>query len=101
MSDTPDILNFVPNGFYDPTTNKSGTKVFVMSFATYAWCMKGTDCGEWYEGVTWEYRKTWQDHNKGDPGTSTIKDSNAAGPSAAQIAAFDKFNKEKAYKPCT
>src|SRR6266487_4449597 len=100
MWDGPDIKNHVPGGFYDPFSNKKGTMEFVMSFATFAWCMKGPDCGKWYEGVTWQYRKTWADHKKGDPGTSSISDANAAGPTAEQIKAFDLFNKEKGFKPC-
>ena len=94
MNDTPNIRDFVPQGFFDPVSNKTGTKIFTMTFETYAWCMKGPDCGHWYEGVAWEYKKTYQDNQKGDPGVSTITNSNASGPSADKIAAFDKFNAE-------
>jgi len=101
MNDTPNIRNFVPNGFYDPDSNKTGTKVFTLNFETYAWCMKGTDCGHWYEGVGWKYTKTWQDQKNSGSGSSTITDSNLASPGADKIAAFDKFNTVHSYKPCS
>lgn len=102
IMDAPDILNFVPGKFYVPTTNKAGTKEFRMEFFTYAWCMKGPDCGTWYEGVHWEYVKTWENHRDGSAGTSKILDKNiTTDPSPSEIDAFDKFNKAKGFVPCT
>lgn len=102
MNDTPNIRNFVPNGFYDGGSNPGGTKKFVMEFFTYGWCMKGPDCGKWYEGVKWEYVKTWENHRDGKDGTSTILDKNLSPPpGASQIDAFNNFNKEHSFTPCT
>lgn len=102
ITDAPDILNFVPGGFYDPVSNKGGTKKFENEFAVYAWCMKGPDCGKWYEGVKWKYVKTWENHRDGSPGVSTISDNNVTTkPTSSQIKAFNMFNKEHGYKPCT
>jgi|SRR5581483_5480622 len=88
-------------GFYDATTNPQGWKNVTYKFATFAYCMKGPDCGKWYEGVTWEYAKTWEDQRDGKNGTSKIIDNNVtSGPSKDQLDAFDKFNKEKGFVPC-
>jgi hypothetical protein len=88
-------------GFYNPVTNTGGWRKVNYKFETYAWCMKGPDCGKWYEGVQWEYTKTWEDQRDGKKGESTITDKQLAGPpSAGQIEAFDKFNKEKGFAPC-
>ncbi len=88
-------------GFYNATTNPTGWKTFRFEFAVYAWCMKGTDCGKWYEGSTWEYKKTWEDHRDGKNGESTIINKNVTSqPTAEHIAAFDLFNKEHKFVPC-
>jgi len=88
-------------GFYHPTTNPAGWKEYRLEFATFAWCMKGPDCGKWYEGTTWEYKKTWEDQRDGKAGTSKIVDKNVtSGPSKSHLEAFDMFNKDKSYTPC-
>ena len=59
------------------------------------------DCGKWYEGVRWEYEKTWEDRRDGKKGKSTIIDNDVTGgPSKSQLEAFEKFNKAKGFKPC-
>ena len=64
--------------------------------------MKGTDCGNWYEGVKWKYTKTYTQHKKGETGDSTILDDDLSPPpSANHTAAFDKFNKNKVFTPCS
>jgi hypothetical protein len=89
-------------GFYNATTNPSGWREVRFEFATYAWCMKGTDCGQWDEGMTWEYVKTWEDARDGREGSSKIIDKNVTtGPTAGQKSAFDKMNTKKGYSPCT
>lgn len=98
MNDTPsDSRN---NLFYDATKNPTGWKEVVYKFETFAYCMKGPDCGKWYEGVTWEYKKTWEDARDGKNGVSSITDKNAPGPSQNFLDAFNKFNKEKGFVPC-
>lgn len=88
-------------GFYDPVTKKTGTKKVVYKFVSYAYCMKGDDCGKWYEGVEWEYVKTWEEHRDGKIGSSKITNNNVtAAPTAGQIDAFDKFNKKNGHTPC-
>jgi hypothetical protein len=62
--------------------------------------MNGPDCGKWYEGVSWEYTKTWEDFRDGKIGASKILDYEVAGPSKDQVEAFDLFNKEKGFIPC-
>jgi len=92
MSDAPQTAGG-DKGFYDPITNPSGWKSFAFEFAVYAWCMHGPDCGKWYEGLTWVYKKTWENHRDGKPGASTVIDDNVvSGPSKGQLEAFDKFN---------
>jgi hypothetical protein len=89
-------------GFYDEKSNPTGWKSVRYEFVTYGWCMKGTDCGKWYEGVSWHYTKTYKDDKAGNDGHSTILDNNVAtGPSKDQIEAFDKFNADKGFTPCT
>jgi len=88
------------NGFYDANTNPTGLKKYVIKFATFAYCMEGPDCGTWYEGITWEYTKTWKDQRDGNKGTSTITNNCVEQPSPDHIEAFDKFNKEKGFTPC-
>jgi hypothetical protein len=91
-------------GFYDSATNPKGWKKFVAEFDTYAWCMKGPDCGKWYEGLTWTYTKTWKDQRDGKTGVSGIIISTVqTGPTKSQLNAFDKFNKAATppFKPCS
>ncbi len=88
-------------GFYDSKTNPTGWKSYRLEFSTFAYCMKGDDCGKWYEGVAWEYVKTWEDNRDGKKGIAKIVNQNLeGGPSKSQIEAFDKFNAEKGFKPC-
>jgi len=87
--------------FYDPITNKTGWKKVKYSFVAFAYCMKGSDCGKWYEGVRWEYNKTWEDQRDGKKGESKITDNNVTtGPTKSQLEAFEKFNKAKGFTPC-
>jgi hypothetical protein len=91
-------------GFYDPIANPAGWKKFVAEFDTFAYCMKGPDCGTWYEGMTWTYTKTWQDQRDGKLGISkVVKDTVTTGPTKSELAAFDKFNSaaKPPFKPCT
>ena len=89
-------------GFFDAVSNPSGWRTVRYEFATYGWCMKGTDCGKWYEGTTWEYVKTWEDARDGKDGTSTITGKNVTtGPTAGQKDAFAKMNSKKSFSPCT
>jgi hypothetical protein len=102
MSDAPTSGGGGDKGFYDPANNPGGWKTVEYEFAVFAWCMKGPDCGTWYEGVTWKYVETWEDARDGKGGKSTIIDKNVtSGPSAGQREAFDKFNKKKGFTPCT
>ena len=89
-------------GFYDQKSNPGGWKVVYYEFATFAWCMDGPDCGTWYEGVTWNYTKTSDDARDGNKGVSKVTNDNVAtAPTASQLQAFAKFNKDKGYKPCS
>jgi len=91
-------------GFYDKKNNPTGWKSVRYEFVTYAWCMKGPDCGKWYEGVSWQYTKTYKDHKAGNDGHSKILNKNVAkGPSKDQKGAFDKFNADpdRKFTPCT
>ena len=86
--------------FYDPVSNKTGYQEVRYEFATFGYCMEGPDCGKWYEGLTWEYKQTWNDAKAGSAGTSTITKSCVDAPGAEHLAAFDKFNKREGFKPC-
>ena len=99
MSDPP-TTGGGDRGFYNAATNKGGIRQMVKEFFAFAWCMEGPDCGKWYEGVSWEYKKTYIDHQLGKPGTSTITNKNVASPAASHIEAFNKFKKKKGFKPC-
>jgi hypothetical protein len=88
-------------GFYDPKANPTGWKEYRAEFVTFAYCMKGPDCGKWYEGTSWEYKKTWEDQRDGKTGESKITDKSVTtGPSKSYLDAFDRFNKEKGFTPC-
>lgn len=87
-------------GFYDPENNKNGAKRIVKEFATFSYCMEGEDCGKWYEGITWKYIKTSQDHNNGSAGKSELTSSCVKQPTKEMVEAFNKFNKEKGFTPC-
>jgi hypothetical protein len=87
--------------FFDPVTNPGGWKEYKAEFMSVAYCMKGDDCGKWYEGVQWEYTKTWEDQRDGKKGEAKITDKNVTtGPTKAQLEAFEKFNKAKGFTPC-
>ncbi len=98
MNDGPNTLGG-DKGFYDAAANPDGVKTYRLEFATFAWCMKGPDCGTWYEGIQWEYKKTHTD-KAGSLGTSTINDYNVTAPSKSHIEAFKKFNKVQKFDPC-
>lgn len=88
-------------GFYDASTNPNGWREYKAEFTSFAYCMKGDDCGKWYEGVGWEYKKTWEDQRDGKKGEAKITDKNVtSAPSKGQLEAFDKFNKAKGFTPC-
>lgn len=100
MSDAPQSGGG-DKGFYDSASNPTGWKEYRAEFATYAYCMKGSDCGKWYEGLTWEYKKTWEDARDGKKGASAIVSKNVTTePTKSQLQAFDLFNAEKKFKPC-
>jgi len=98
--DAPKTSNGDKMGFYHPTTKPDGVKLYRNEFATFAYCMEGDECGTWYEGITWTYRKTWQEMRDGKIGVSTITNYNVAAPSQSHLDAFDKFNEEKGFVPC-
>jgi hypothetical protein len=100
MNDTPNAGGGGKKKFFS-ATNPDGWKKVRFEFAAFAWCMKGPDCGTWYEGITWEYVKTWEDFRDGKPGSSKIIDNDvASGPTAGQVEAFNKFNKKQPFVPC-
>ena len=101
MSDAP-TTGGGDKGFFDPIGNPTGWRTYTIEFAAFAYCMQGDDCGQWYEGVKWEYTKTWQDQRDGKPGLSKIVDQNVGGgPSTSQREAFTKFNSAKGFVPCS
>lgn len=88
-------------GFYNSATNPDGNKKVNFEFVAFAYCMKGEDCGKWYEGVGWGYTKTWEDQKDGKKGESKITNNNVStAPTKSQLEAFDKFNKAKGFVPC-
>lgn len=99
FSDTPGTGGG-DKGFYHPTTNTGGIKKFNPKFVAFAWCMKGTDCPKFYEGMSWEFVKTWENQRDGDAGASTVTSSNIDTPPTTFTDAFKKFNKVKSYTPC-
>jgi hypothetical protein len=100
MSDAPSTGGG-DKGFYDAANNPTGWKSHRKEFYAYAYCMKGPDCGTWYEGVHWDYTKTWEDQRDGKDGTSKVIDNNVTtGPDADLLDAFNLFNKNKSFVPC-
>ena len=88
-------------GFYDKVGNPTGWKTIRFEFATFAWCMEGSECGHWYEGVTWQYQKSYKEEKAGKKGKAKLTKKNvSSSPSKDQIAAFDKFNSERGFSPC-
>ena len=88
-------------GFYNSAANPTGWKNVKFKFVAFAYCMKGDDCGKWYEGVQWEYTKTWKNHRDGNKGKAKIIEKNVTTePTKSQLEAFEKFNKAKGFTPC-
>lgn len=81
-------------GFYDKSTNPDGWKTCVLKFNVFAFCSKGLDCGTWYEGVSWEFTKTHEDHKKGRPGVS-VYIGELEKPDQDFLDAFALFNKKR------
>jgi hypothetical protein len=102
IADTPNIGDDTVKGPFNASTNPTGWKTVHFDFFTYAWCMQGSDCGKWYEGVKWQYEKTAAEQKAGGTGASKILDDNISPPPSGEaIAAFDAFNKQKRFKPCS
>jgi len=87
-------------GFKTPS-NPTGWDEVVYEFRTFCWCMQGDQCGSWYEGLSWQYKKTAHDYAVGSPGASTILDRDLTAIGAELLAAFDKFNLHFHFVPCS
>ena len=98
FSDTPDATGGGDKGFKS-AANPTGWSTIVYNFQTLAFCTAGTDCGQWYDGIQWDYTKTDADHAAGSSGTSTGTGS-LAGPGSSTLDAFDQFNNVKGFTPC-
>jgi hypothetical protein len=98
-SDTPDTGGG-DKGFKSEAA-KSGWSTVLYKFETFGYCAKGTDCGKWYEGVSWTYTKTADDAKAGKVGVSA-KTGDLAVPGAAadSVKAFEHFNKVQGFTPC-
>lgn len=89
-------------GFYDLLRNPKGWKTVVIEFRTFCWCMKGTQCASWYEGLSWTFTKTWEDQRDSKTGKAEVVNNDIAPPPADElIAAFDKFNSNFGFVPCS
>ena len=86
-------------GFYDPEKNPEGWREFRLECETFAYCMDGEDKGRFYEGMQWEFVKSWQDYQNGKLGKARIIDLNLDAPSKSFVEAFDLFVKVKGKKP--
>lgn len=84
-------------------SNPDGWEKFRARFYTYCWCMSkdSDECGDWYEGISWEYVKTSEDHSSGRSGTSSILSNEDPPPAETFRAAFDLFNAKKGFVPCS
>jgi RHS repeat-associated protein len=78
-----------------------GLQVVSYYFQTFAFCASGPDCGKWYEGVDWKYRRTAKDKLKGSGGLTTVTNWNVDSPSGSFLAAFNLFNKVRGFTPCS
>jgi hypothetical protein len=88
-------------GFQSPS-NPTGWLTVSYNFETYGFCAAGSQCGNWYEGIQWNYTKTATDHTAGRNGASTTTANLLPpGPGSRAVQAFDKFNKAKGFVPCT
>jgi hypothetical protein len=87
---------------FNSAANPTGWTTVRYNFETYGYCAAGTDCGSWYDGIQWNYTKTAADQAAGNNGTSTSTGSFLPpGGRSTVIRAFDKFNSEKGFTPCT
>jgi hypothetical protein len=99
--DAPDATGGGDKGFRS-AANPTGWTNLTWSFETYAFCAGGPECGTWYDGVRWDYKKTDADNTAGRHGASTASASILPpGPGATVVKAFDKFNSGKGFHPCT
>lgn len=84
-------------GFFSKK-NRTGVKQVVLTFQVFAFCSKGPFCGEWYEGVSWRWTRTWMDARDGSPGSAMfLRDLKR--PSKDFLDAFDLFNKVNGFTP--
>lgn len=97
--------NGLEKEFYKPGSKEDGWKKVQYKFETFAWCMKGKDCPAdnkptWYEGIKWEFTKTWEEVRDGKKGKSKVTDEQVDSPSKDFLDAFNKFNKRHGFTPC-
>lgn len=85
-------------GFYDKDNNPKGWKNVTVKYWAFPWCRKGVDRPKFYEGITWEYVRTWKDAANGDPGVSRIT-GYLSEPPKEFMAAFKEFNRKKNFVP--
>jgi hypothetical protein len=96
MTDTPNNDGGKRKFFSEE--NKKGVKKVALTFQVFAFSSKGPCCGEWYEGVSWQWTKTWIDDRDGSRGTAMfLRD--LPRPSKDFLHAFDLFNKVKGFAP--
>jgi len=89
-------------GFFDPSTKTGPWRTIMFQFATFAWCFRGSDCGTFYQGVSWRYTKTFEDHLKKRPGKTSVTFSDLmTQPTARQLEAFKKWNEQVGFDPCS
>jgi hypothetical protein len=89
------------SGYYHEKLRPNGVKEIVYSFEVFAWCGDGEDRPKFYEGIKWEYRRTWEQwwDKDIDEGDVLVTNYNLEKPSATFLEAFEKFNKVKGFKP--
>lgn len=62
MQDKPFAATIEDGGWYDQAKG-SGTKIITFKFETFAWAMEGEDSPKFYQGITWEYSRTVEEHD--------------------------------------
>jgi hypothetical protein len=98
--DRPDATAGGDKRFRSPA-NPTGWTDITWTFETYAFCAAGAECGTWYDGVSWYYKKTDADNTAGRNGTSNATASlSPPSPGSRVVRAFNKFNSEKGFTPC-
>jgi hypothetical protein len=99
IPDAPDATSGGDKGF-KTKQNPNGWDTIEYEFFTFCWCMKGTQCASWYEGISWKYVKTAKDFEAGLPGRAMVLSDDLTKFPDELREAFELFNTTVGFQPC-